>query len=826
MVEAFRAAALATISIACKNNRGRRGRVGPCLVGFHPRIQFRIERIVGRSGRFLRIGFSLGADTHRLGFEPGPLQLLLGAGGPRLFGRDRFGDQLFTAGFRFQLPGRRFIRVHLLSVALSLDFSASGRAKYAGIGERGTLYSGQAGLDSMHATAATDSYLIGHFIGFTAGLVITVLLLVLTVRAARLPGTPVANIMLALCSLIWNLGGLTHVITLALGLPQECRLSLVALAVQFSSAAVWPIPMLAIWRDFAMLPWQRIGSRILQLFAVLNAAVIVLSFWSTTMLGVTLLPVGIAKEFTSYNGSALMALAAIVLLRGRLTSRAVWFSLVIALFGVFGTTFAILIQKNFNLSEELNAALGVMSVQSVLLVLLGGFFLFARFRFADLFIRYSLRILLASLLAVILVLITNGPFVSRLANLTAFPGAVYFFSASALAALLLLPFALLDRILSIVVNRWILHAPDYRDAARQLGERLRRLHFESEITAVVEETTRNTLELEEVRSIGLDRLPGSLWPGEIQDSEIVELDCADPLRHLLQLPAVELLVPVRAGGEVTSVLAISPGPARRGLVTHEVNYLRNVAAQFGSRLDSLRLERGMIERQSREALLLQQVAEAELRALRAQINPHFLFNSLNSIANLIMTNPGRAEAMTLRLARVFRYLLAHSSRPLTSIREEIDFLRSYLEIEEARFGHRLRVEIDVAPEVALERIPSLILQPLVENALKHSLAPKPEPGHLWVSARAQGDHICLKVEDDGIGVVALAQMNGSRSSSRALDTRGQSTGIGLTNVAQRLTTLYQDQAHISLEPRETGGTRVTVLVPRSAGLERHEEPHN
>ena len=103
--------------------------------------------------------------------------------------------------------------------------------------------------------------------------------------------------------------------------------------------------------------------------------------------------------------------------------------------------------------------------------------------------------------------------------------------------------------------------------------------------------------------------------------------------------SLELLVPVRSGGHVTHVLAVSPGPVRRGLISEEINYLQTAAAHLGARFDSLRVERETIERRSREALLLQQVTEAELRALRAQINPHFLFNSLNTIANLIEAKP-------------------------------------------------------------------------------------------------------------------------------------------------------------------------------------------
>jgi two-component system LytT family sensor kinase len=153
--------------------------------------------------------------------------------------------------------------------------------------------------------------------------------------------------------------------------------------------------------------------------------------------------------------------------------------------------------------------------------------------------------------------------------------------------------------------------------------------------------------------------------------------------------------------------------------------------------------------------------------------------------------------MTLRLAGVFRHVLANSSRPLTSIRDEIAFLRTYLYIEEVRFGDRLRVELEMDPEIGGEEIPSLILQPLVENALKHGLAPRPGPGRLWISARAENGEIVLRVEDDGIGPGAAP------------------AGVGLTNVAERLASLYQDRASLTLAPRPAGGTRATIRIPRS-----------
>jgi two-component system LytT family sensor kinase len=671
--------------------------------------------------------------------------------------------------------------------------------------------------DCMPGTTGIDPYLAANLIGYTAGLVISILLLALTLRAARLPGTPAPNLLAALCSLIWDLGGIGSVVQNPLGLHAATGPPCISLAIQFTAAAVWPIPILVIWRHLALERWQCVCWRFLQAFTFLHAAVITLGFWAAYA-SRPIIPLMTLKEWTAYGAAILLGSGSILLLRVR-ASRTLWFSSLIMLVGLLLTTLSVIIQTNVRLPDSVMAAFGVSGQQSVLLIVLGTFFLFARFRFADLFIRYSVRILLASAFAVTLVFLINAPGFARLASQTEFPGVFQLFVATVLITGLLLCFAPLDRSLGRLVTRWIFHAPDYRNAARELGDELQRLYVESEIAERVETAVRGTLALEAVRAVALTKLPESLWPSETLAGEVTELERGNPIGSLLSLSEVEVLIPVRAGGRVISVLAISPGAARRTLVSQEMDYLRNVAAQFGSRLDLLRQECEMAERQNREALLLQQVTEAELRALRAQINPHFLFNSLNTIANLIVTNPERAETMTLRLAKVFRYVLAQSSRPLIPIREEIEFVRAYLEIEEARFGNRLQVEIDISPEVALDHVPSLILQPVVENALKHGLSPKPGPGRLWILAKLQGDQVCLKVEDDGVGPgsASLRTKNGNGAHPE---------GVGLTNIAQRLTTLYQDRAQVTMERRDPVGTSVTLLMPRDFGRNGDAKPHS
>jgi two-component system LytT family sensor kinase len=210
-----------------------------------------------------------------------------------------------------------------------------------------------------------------------------------------------------------------------------------------------------------------------------------------------------------------------------------------------------------------------------------------------------------------------------------------------------------------------------------------------------------------------------------------------------------------------------------------------------------------MERQGREATLRQLAAQAELKALRAQINPHFLFNSLNTIADLIVTDPEKAEAMTVLLAKVFRHVLMLSDQQFSRVAEEMEFLRTYLGIEQVRFGPRLTVSMEIDPTVSEAPIPSLILQPLVENAIKHGLAPKVGDGHISISAALQGEFVRLAVEDNGVGVKAPPPESPPAGS-----------GLGLRIIADRLGTLYAGRASLDVQPAESRGSRVTILIPR------------
>jgi two-component system LytT family sensor kinase len=658
-------------------------------------------------------------------------------------------------------------------------------------------------------------YLAASLIGFATGTAISVLLLVLTLRAAKLPGASAASFLFVTCCLIWNLGGLAHSVALTCGAPEQGRAALIILACQYTAAAAWPITVLSLWSPLATLRRQRIGCRSLQALAVITCTVIVIPLWHGVLTGVNSASLLFLKESTPYNGAILLTLG-IALFRERLVSRAMWLPSLAMLVGAFGAMTAALIQQVLPFDRVVSDLLRAVSEQITLLIVLGAFFLFARFRFSDLFIRHSLKVVFAALMAVALKLSYYILSFFRFEGRVPYPGAARACLETLTAVPMLFLFTFVDRRIGECVNRWIFRAPDYRTLLRELSEKVARLRSETEIADAVETAARQSLDLKAAQLIALENLsktslpksnlPKPSWMDAVSDGELVELNRHDPC---YAQDEVELLVPVRSEGRVSHVLAVAPGPVRRGLVTHEVDYLRSVAAQFGHRVDALHMEERLVEVQSREAVLQQQVTEAELRALRAQINPHFLFNSLNSIANLVVTNPEQAETMTLRLARVFRHVLANSARPLISLHEEIEFLETYLQIEEARFGSRLQVKIAVDPAVAMEQIPSLILQPIVENALKHGVGPKPGPGHLWITAEARGDQVCLRVEDDGVGpAIGGLKLNGNN---------GRSKGVGLENVAQRLNALYQDQGRMTIEVRQAGGTRVTILFPRESG---------
>jgi two-component system, LytTR family, sensor kinase len=200
--------------------------------------------------------------------------------------------------------------------------------------------------------------------------------------------------------------------------------------------------------------------------------------------------------------------------------------------------------------------------------------------------------------------------------------------------------------------------------------------------------------------------------------------------------------------------------------------------------------------------------EAELRALRAQISPHFVYNSLAAIASFVRTDPERARELLLEFADFTRYAL-RTGGAFTTLSEELRNVERYLVLEQARFGDRLSVSLLIAPEVLPVQVPYLAVQPLVENAVRHGLAGKTSPGLLTLEARDLGSEAEIIIEDDGVG----ADPERVRA---ALDGAADTDNVGLGNVDARLRQVYGEEYGLVIETAPGAGTKVSFRVPKFA----------
>ncbi|MET0283548.1 MAG: histidine kinase [Polyangiales bacterium] len=202
------------------------------------------------------------------------------------------------------------------------------------------------------------------------------------------------------------------------------------------------------------------------------------------------------------------------------------------------------------------------------------------------------------------------------------------------------------------------------------------------------------------------------------------------------------------------------------------------------------------ERRAREER--QAALEAQLSALSARTHPHFFFNSINTVASLIPEDPERAEQTLLRLADILRYALEGGRTRFVSLARELEIVRDYLEVQQARFEAKLRWRIDVAPELAQVAVPPMFLQPLVENAVLHGLGQRSGSGEVRVRGRREHDHACIEVLDDGVGPGA---------------SRHHGNGTALSDLAARLRLLYGEDGRLESGARDGGGYRVSVSLP-------------
>lgn len=217
--------------------------------------------------------------------------------------------------------------------------------------------------------------------------------------------------------------------------------------------------------------------------------------------------------------------------------------------------------------------------------------------------------------------------------------------------------------------------------------------------------------------------------------------------------------------------------------------------------------RNLREREVRQARLETQLTQAQLSMLRMQLQPHFLFNTLNAVSALVRENPRAAEEMLEKLSELLRLTLDHQGTQEVSLKSELDFIGSYLMLEQIRFADRLQVTITAAPETLDAAVPSMALQPLIENSLRHGIARRARGGQVHIRAWREADQLCLEVEDNGSGLLASPALLGGNGVAGK-------EGVGLTNTRARLKQLYgEEESSFELHSVSGGGAIATMRVP-------------
>ncbi|MEW6732381.1 MAG: histidine kinase [Acidobacteriota bacterium] len=267
-----------------------------------------------------------------------------------------------------------------------------------------------------------------------------------------------------------------------------------------------------------------------------------------------------------------------------------------------------------------------------------------------------------------------------------------------------------------------------------------------------------------------------------------------------QADVEKLSIAVSLAGESLGFLRIGSPIKRPRYLSEDLKFAQLAADSLAASLSRLRLQAEQQAQQIRELALVSTARELRLKALQAQLDPHFLFNSMNLISSLVRSAPDKARAAVQYLSQVYRYVLESSRRDLVTVADEIDFLRAYLEIEQLRFESRLRVKFNLCDRLNDVWLPPMLLQPLVENAIKHGLSSKIEGGELIISVQPQADSLLLAVTDTGVGFQANPQIDSKNG-----------TGIGLANVRQQLALRYNVALEIESVPGR--GTRVQFCLP-------------
>jgi two-component system LytT family sensor kinase len=610
-----------------------------------------------------------------------------------------------------------------------------------------------------------------NLVGLSTGVVLYAMLLAMVVRAGRPAGAPASidPLMLAtaLLGLVWNLCALPIYEFPRVGFTRSFPLLLVA-----GYSALGFLPAVVVQSVLRGERDRLIGvpKRLVAFSAYAAAAIAAILHTRAAWLGARL-PSALGMQLLTYVFVALVVpLAAVT--RGQPGARRALWAAALSIFAVSALHLSQLHQGDASWPVEL---LGHHASLPLAFAILYQDYPFA---LADLFLKRALTLvtlLAAAMLSVAAVGAIHSPDVP-LRDPRDVGVLVTLWVATALAY----P-TLRDRI-GWFVDSVLLQRPDYALLRAQVGRRAQR---HQDIATLLDDVCGELAPALSARAVRWKEITASAPDAMFEPSGTVAATVDLPVA---EAPHYALEVSELAGG--------------RRLLSDDHAALDAIASILGRRIDAIRLARERTDRELREQQIGRLATEAELRALRAQINPHFLFNALTTIGYLIQTAPPRALETLMRLTSLLRSVL-RSEGEFTTLGRELELVEAYLDIERARFEHRLRVHLEVPLTLRHLRVPPLVLQPVVENAVKHGIAPQLRGGEVRVNATLDGDTLVLVVHDTGVGVSALALESGRRR------------GVGLSNIERRLEVQYGPAATMAIESEPGAGTIVTIRMPAS-----------
>lgn len=591
-----------------------------------------------------------------------------------------------------------------------------------------------------------------HLVGFLTGAALYALLL--TVVARRRSSSDYLPLLTALLGLVWNVSGLA-----AFGIRDFAgrEPSPWLMATAYSALGFLPAVVVhSVLRAHERRRMSRLAGVVVGVAYAVSTVAETLMYWAARQGRV---PSSVALQLLTWS---YLALTIPVLLLTRRHRGRGWSIVALAVFAI--SALHLSHQEGAQPSFIVELVGHHASIPLIFAILYQDF----RFALADVFLKRALTLFATIAIAAALYLGVAVPVFER-HDFRGDPVAV------AVAIILWITTAMLYPRLTQVsawfVDRVVLHRVDYTQVRHEVTARVAAAETSDDVLDLVCAAIRPALSADGVRWIEVDSPVGD---GERQAGA-----------------GQWALIPVLTGEPPRYALAVGELSSGRLLLSDDVELLNALALIGARRIDAIHLAR-----------IGKLATEAELRALRAQVNPHFLFNALNTIGFLVQTSPVRAHVTLMKLTALLRGVL-RSTEGAIALSDELDLVTAYLEIESARFEERLQVHIDVPESLGALRIPPLVLQPLVENAIKHGVAKSRAGGEVRITARRTPELIILTVANTGA------------TASEFQIAQGRRRGIGLTNIEQRLRHHYGAMAHLTLSSG-SAGTVAEVVIPIAA----------